>query len=143
MKWIDLPPVWLVLCIALAWMSPFTFPPGPWGFLGWVALASGGVLTGAAVLAFQKARTTIIPREAPAALITDGIFRQTRNPIYLADLLFLTGLSLIWGSIIGLALVPLFAIFLQRRFILGEEAKLRAAFGETYDIYEKSVGRWL
>ncbi len=143
MKWIDLPPVWLCLCVALAWMSPVTFVPGPWAWLGWVSLAWGGVLTGAAVMAFQKARTTIIPRQAPAALITGGIFQWTRNPIYLADVLFLTGLSLIWGSVVGLVLVPVFAIFLQKRFILGEEAKLRDAFAETFETYANRVRRWL
>lgn len=143
MKWIDLPPVWLCLCVAMAWVSPVTFVPGAWAGLGWIALAGGGILTAAAVMAFQKARTTIIPRQAPAALITGGIFQQTRNPIYLADVLFLTGLSLIWGSVVGLVLVPIFAIFLQSRFILGEEAKLREAFGETYEAYAIRVRRWI
>ena len=143
MKWIDLPPVWLFACLALAWFSPLTFEPGLWVIPGAACLIVGGTLMTRAMLEFVKTKTTIIPREEPTALITGGIFRFTRNPIYLGDVLFLAGASLILGSVVGLVLVPIFAIFLQIRFIQGEEAKLRATFGEAFETYAKSVRRWL
>ena len=106
-------------------------------------LAAAALLTLGAVREFSRSRTTIIPHLDPKALITGGIFRYTRNPIYLADLLILLGLSLIWGKPLGLLLAPPFAWLLQKRFILGEEARLRAAFGEAFERYAEGTRRWL
>ncbi len=143
MKWIDLPPVWLLAAIGLAWASPLRMDAG-WAVLpGWGLIGVGVVLTVLAVLAFLGARTTISPRKAPRALITGGIFRVTRNPIYLADALFLAGLSLIWGSVIGVVLVPLFVGVIQRRFVLGEEARLAADFGDAFVDYARTTRRWI
>lgn len=143
MKWIDLPPVWLVLGLCLAWVSPWRFDPGAWSILGWLALGIGVGLTILAVLAFVAAKTTIIPRHDPDALITTGIFGRMRNPIYLADVLFLFGASLIWGAWIGLLLVPLFALMLDRRFIQGEEAVLLRVYGDQFSAYCGAVRRWI
>ena len=97
----------------------------------------------AAVLSFRMARTTIIPRQDPSALITTGIYRWSRNPIYLADVLFLLGVALILGRFLGLVLVPLYIYLLDRRFIRGEEARLRAAFGPKFTDYAASTRRWI
>lgn len=143
MKWIDLPPVWLLGCLVLAWVSPLTFAPGFAVWIGWAAIAVGVLLTGLAVIAFLSAKTTIIPRHDPNALITHGIFARTRNPIYLADVLFLFGASLIWGAWVGLVLVPLFVWMLTQRFITGEEAVLRDAYGADFTAYCARVRRWI
>ena len=143
MKWLDLPPLWLVLCLALAWGAPWRVDAGAAVVAGWACLGVGAALVALAVISFLKTRTTIVPRERPSALIREGIFRITRNPIYLADVLFLLGASLIWGSVLGFVLVPVFAILLDRRFIRGEEATLRAAFGGAYDDYARTTRRWL
>ncbi len=143
MKWIDLPPVWLIACLVLAWAAPFRFTPGVLAIFGWIALAVGVMLMVFAVVEFARARTTIIPRKSPSALVTSGIFRWSRNPIYLADVLFLAGASLIWGSVVGLLIVPVFAAVIERRFILGEESKLSATYGEAFDEYALKVRRWL
>lgn len=102
-----------------------------------------GLLMAAAMMEFARARTTIIPRQAPAALITSGIFRMSRNPIYMADLLILAGFSLIWGSVLGLALVPALAWLLQTRFIEGEEARLEDVFGSEFTDYTARTRRWI
>lgn len=143
MRWIDLPPVWLLAAIAVAWSWRW---PGAWDGFFWaggafLVLAAGLVV--AAVLEFSRARTTIIPREAPSALITTGIFRLSRNPIYLADLLVLLGVSLIWGSVPGLVLVPALGWLLQTRFIRGEEERLAAAFGTEFESYRAATRRWI
>ena len=143
MKWIDLPPIWLALCLCLAWAAPWRFGPGPLASLGWMALVVGAVLTVMAVVAFVGAKTTIIPRHDPDALITHGIFAWTRNPIYLADVLFLFGASLIWGAWIGCLLVPAFAWILNHRFIRGEEALLARVYGAKFDAYCQAVRRWI
>lgn len=143
MKWIDLPPAWLLASLAVAWNWRW---PSEWGGMalaGILCLAVAAVLTVSAVLEFLRARTTIIPREAPAALITGGVFRFSRNPIYLADVLILAGVSLIIGSLPGLVLVPILTWLLQARFIRGEEARLADAFGAEFDVYRRATRRWI
>ncbi|NND20595.1 MAG: isoprenylcysteine carboxylmethyltransferase family protein [Silicimonas sp.] len=143
MKWIDVPPAWLLVCLAQAWIWRW---PTAWDGEFWpglVCLGVAGLLMLDAFVRFVRAKTTIIPRQRPDALITDGIFRWTRNPIYLADVLILAGFSLIWGSVLGLLLVPVLGALLQKRFILAEEAKLADAFGDVYHEYARQTRRWL
>ena len=83
-----------------------------------------------------------MPRETPVAMIDSGIYRLSRNPIYLADTLFLAGAALWWDAA-SLLLVPLFVMIITRRFILGEESGLRAVFGATFDRYAAQTRRWL
>ena len=143
MRWIDLPPFWLLAAIAVAWSWRW---PDAWDGIFWpggacLVLAAGLVV--GAVLEFTRARTTIIPRVSPSALITSGIFRFSRNPIYLADLLVLLGVSIMWGSVPGLILVPVLGWLLQTRFIRGEEERLAAAFGAEFEAYRSGTRRWI
>ncbi len=142
-EWIDLPPFWLLGALVLTWLVPVSLPWGKAILPGVLCLGVAAFLVLAALVSFRQARTSVIPRQAPAALISGGIFRLTRNPIYLADLLILLGFTLIWGHALGLLLVPALAVLLDRRFICGEEARLRAAFGEDYDRYAAGTRRWL
>lgn len=146
MKWIDLPPAWLALFLALGWMQATYLPLV--GFPPWLNHA-GTVLTvlGIAFLAlaafeFLRHRTTIVPRETPARLIRTGVFRVSRNPIYLADALILAGLSLRWDAILSLALVPVFVVLITRRFIRDEEDRLQSLFGTEFADYAGRVRRW-
>lgn len=143
MKWIDLPPVWTIATLGVTWFMPLAAPWGEAILPGRIALGAAAFLIAASLFEFMRARTTVIPREAPSALITTGIFRLSRNPIYLADLLILAGFSLIWGKFFGLILVPILAWLLFRRFIAGEEARLKAAFGGDYDVYRVQTRRWI
>ena len=143
MRFLDFPPIWLAGALALTWVSPWGLPWGTAFWPGILLLAVAAGLTVGAVLAFTRARTTIIPHLDPSALVTSGIFRWTRNPIYLADVLILVGLSLIWGKTAGLILVPALVLLLERRFIRGEEARLRAAFGNAFESYAATTRRWL
>ena len=143
MKWIDWPPVWLLGFLMLTLVSPWTLPWGPAPIPGVLLFALGLVVAIAAVTEFVRARTTVIPRRSPNALITSGIFRLSRNPIYLADLFILIGLSLHWGKVFGLVLAPLFVVVVTRRFIVGEEKRLKEAFGNEYEVYLSHTRRWL
>lgn len=147
LRWIDLPPIWMAGFAALAWAQSKLLPLpvfGPWADpLGWVLVALGVAIGGAAVVQFLLQRTTVIPRRAPNELVTGGIYRLSRNPIYLGDLLFLTGLVLIWDAALGVVLVPLFITVIQKRFIEGEERAIAQQFGEAYQSYSRKVRRWL
>ena len=146
MKWIDLPPVWLALFAALGWVQAAWLPLASFGAFGdWLGaglVAAGLALAIAAAVEFRRARTTIIPHEMPTAIVTSGVYRLSRNPIYLGDALILAGLGLRWDSVLALALVPVFAAVITRRFILPEEARLRARFGAEYDAWAARVRRW-
>ena len=142
-KYLDLPPIWLVGALCLVWLSPWPLigAAGFWPGIGLLAIAA--VLTAGALLEFGRAKTTVIPHQNPSALISGGIFRFTRNPIYLADVLILLGFSLIWSKLLGLILVLPFVLLLQRRFILPEEARLKEAFGSEFEQYTTRTRRWL
>jgi len=150
LRTLDLPPVWLMVCLGLAWAQAAWMPgPVPVPVPGWVAIAgavvamAGFALILAAGWQLWRARTTIIPRRDPTALITGGVFAISRNPIYLGDALILAGLCLRWGALSGVVLVPAFMALIARRFIAGEEARLKTAFGRTHDDWAKRTRRWI
>ena len=141
MKFLDLPPFWLLACAFIAWNFKGPLPSIFWPGLILLIVAAWIII--AALAAFRRAKTTVVPHQQPSALITDGIFRFSRNPIYLADVMILLGISLIWGSVAGLLLTLTLALVLDRRFIQPEEARLSTAFGADFEYYRGSVRKWL
>jgi len=148
LKWIDIPPVWLAVFAALAWVQATRLPlwqPGPaiLDLAGGLMVGGGLVLIGLAAHAMMQARTTVIPHRDPDALVTSGIFRRSRNPIYLGDALILTGLMLRWEAWPSLILLPLFVWLITDRFIAPEEARLRDRFGAAFERYAAATRRWI
>lgn len=145
-KWLDLPPIWLTLMMALAYLgatkiAPWPSMPTPW--LGGALMAAGVALAGWAALSFRAAKTTIIPHQTASALITTGAFAYSRNPIYLADAIVLLGWVMIWGAAAPVVLVVLFILIINARFIKPEEQRLAAAFGDEFKAYASTVRRWI
>lgn len=143
---IDIPPSWLVLHIATAWVLSLVSPQvfgtaGP--MLGQGLVLAGLVLMGGAALQMVLARTTVIPRRDPSALVTGGLFAFSRNPIYLADAIILTGAVLWLDAVLALPLVASFVWLIQTRFIRDEEARLTEAFGPEFDLWAVRVRRWV
>lgn len=143
----DWPPLWLLLCLALAYGLR---QPEPWPLVGALrgVLAVGFVGVGLLLMAMavwemMRARTTVIPRQKPNALVTSGIFRVSRNPIYLGDALVLLGAIIWWQAGLALPLVPAFMLVIHRRFIQGEETALRSAFPDEFDGWAARVRRWI
>lgn len=149
MKWIDIPPVWLAAALVAAWQlgqwRPFGLSfGGPWiGLPGGLLLGAGLIFMGLAVIEMRKQRTTVIPHREPDHLVQTGIFRRSRNPIYLGDALVLTGLILYWDVPLALPLVPVFVWVIERRFILPEEDRLRRKFRQDFFRYTQKTRRWL
>ncbi len=140
---IDLPPVWLALFAGLAGVQAWLLPLGgaaPW--IGGALVGLGLVIMGTSFVEFRRHRTSVIPHQAPSALITTGIYRVSRNPIYLADVIILAGLCLRWGAWPSLLLVPVFMAVITARFIKPEEARLRAAFGPEFEAWAARTRRW-
>ena len=149
MKWIDLPPVWLALFVAIAWAQPVYLPMGlsfggVWAdFAGGLLVGGGLVLMALAFVEFRKARTTVIPHRMPTSIIQSGIFSRTRNPIYLGDALVLAGIILRADAVLALPLVPIFVWVIEKRFIIGEENRMRREFKAEFARYEQKVRRWV
>ena len=148
MKWIDLPPVWLALAALLTW-GIGQVQPAAWAIGGPVSDFLGGVLVGGGLLLIllaayemRRQRTTIIPHMEAAHLVTSGIFKRSRNPIYLGDALILAGLALRWDAPVALLLVPLFMFTITQRFILDEEDHLRRKFRADFARYCQNTRRW-
>lgn len=141
-----LPQVWLaffaiaglVLGRMLPWRMPEWMPQA-----AWFPFAAGFALMIWAAGVMAQARTSFMPGQVPARLVTWGPFAWSRNPIYLGDLLLLAGFLLIFDAAGGLILLPPFALILDRLFIRREELLARTAFGADYDAYAARVRRWI
>ncbi|MBM3557788.1 MAG: isoprenylcysteine carboxylmethyltransferase family protein [Alphaproteobacteria bacterium] len=111
-----------------------------------VLLALAGLaLTGSGILSFIRAKTSFEPRAKAemSALVVSGLYRFTRNPMYLGMLLVLLALA-VWLAHLGaLALAPGFVLYMNRYQIAPEERALALHFGEAYTAYKNRVRRWL
>ena len=92
---------------------------------------------------FAARKTTVIPHREPVALVTEGVYRFSRNPIYLADVAILIGALLWWQAYAALIIVPVFMAVIEWRFIRLEEKKLQAHFGTAYHRWAERTRRWL
>lgn len=115
-----------------------------------LALAAGCALLGigiavAGVAAFRRARTTVNPLkpESASELVTGGIYRITRNPMYLGMALVLLGWALFLSAPASLLGVVAFVAFIDRLQIRPEERAMLALFGESFRAYATRVRRWL
>lgn len=99
----------------------------------------------ASVYQFWRARTTVDPRkiDQASALITKGVYRWSRNPIYVADVLLLLAWAVWLGAWINLLLVVVFILYVTRFQIEPEEAALTEKFGADYQRYCRSTRRWI
>jgi protein-S-isoprenylcysteine O-methyltransferase Ste14 len=148
MRWLDLPPVWLGLALLAAYGLDRLVPGLGSGLLTLRVVGAAMVLAGFALMVLGAAelisrRTTFVPRKTPTALARGGIYRLSRNPIYLGDALVLAGAVLWWDVLPALVLVPLFMWIITVRFIRGEEARLIATFGDDARDWFAETRRWI
>jgi protein-S-isoprenylcysteine O-methyltransferase Ste14 len=142
------PPVVALLFIVIAYFLgrfvPVPFIPSTiWRNVGLLLTCIGFLLGISALLEFRKERTTLDPHGSSKQVVTSGIYRFTRNPIYLGFLLMVIGLPLNSGLIWGIILAPLYMIVMTRLVIEQEEAYLEKKFKDQYTSYKSRVRRWL
>ena len=138
--------VFAACMIATARLFPETRVSFPARDLLAYALVLAGVgIAASGVLAFRRHRTTVDPTRPGAAsmLVTSGIYRVTRNPMYVGMALAVAGIGLRTGSLIALSLAPVFVVALTRFQVEPEEAAMRRLFGEAWGDYASRVPRWL
>jgi protein-S-isoprenylcysteine O-methyltransferase Ste14 len=134
----------LVLTAALALALPTRgLDPAPFNYAGVVLIGAGVALNLRSDRQLKRAHTTVRPDGRPSALVTDGAFRLTRNPMYLGMALILAGAAVVLGSAPALICTAAFMIAVERWFIRNEEANAAAAFGVAYEDYRRAVRRWL
>jgi protein-S-isoprenylcysteine O-methyltransferase Ste14 len=134
--------------MALVWLSRrylpgFTIDHPVADLAGWGLIAAAMALMAASAYWFRRGKTSIIPRQTPEMLLTEGPYRLSRNPIYLADAVILTGWTFVVGAPFGLLAVPLFVWIVNRRFISGEEAVLSEKFATDYAAWRQRTRRWI
>ena len=153
MDWLELkipPPVVALAFGLLMWFAtPLAAPvAAPFGYRVGVAavLASIGVLIDlVAILTFWRARTTVNPMKpgVTSVLVTSGVYRFSRNPMYLGLLLFVLAWAVYLSSWLALFFVPVFVIYMNRFQIQPEERAMRSLFGPEYTSYQAKARRWL
>jgi len=111
--------------------------------VGSAILVFGVVGLAAAIRTIRRAQTPVSPYKPTTALVTDGPFRFSRNPIYASDTLIYVGLSLVLNALWALALMPVLIWIVQVGVIAREEEYLAHRFGDDYDRYRRRVRRWL
>lgn len=111
--------------------------------VGSAILITGVIGLAAAIRTLWRAKTPINPYKATTALVASGVFRFSRNPIYVSDALIYAGLSLALNAWWALALTPVVIWIMQVGVIVREEEYLERTFGEDYLRYKRQVRRWL
>jgi protein-S-isoprenylcysteine O-methyltransferase Ste14 len=148
LRWIDLPPIWLAAFIGLTWvlsrlLSGLTVQSSLQGYVAAILILLGVGLMVAAAWEMYNARTTIIPHRQPQALVQTGVFRISRNPIYLGDLFVLAGAMTYWGVVLAIPLLWIFVRIIEVRFIEKEEERLKEGFSQNFAQWAKNTRRWL
>lgn len=145
------PPVAATLCIALpmwllARVSPALAANLPGRIVAALALATAGAVVAlAGVAEFRRARTTVNPLrpERASALVASGVFRWTRNPMYLGLAIVLLGWAAYLAHPLAALGVPAFVAWMNQSQIPREERTLEELFGEEFARYRARVRRWL
>lgn len=110
--------------------------------LGLASIAAGGALCGAAIGTLKGRGSNVNPYNATTALVTDGVFRFSRNPIYVGMASAYAGIALCAQSLPALVLLPVAMALLDHAVVDPEERYLARKFGDAYRAYSDAVPRW-
>jgi protein-S-isoprenylcysteine O-methyltransferase Ste14 len=143
-----LPPVLWLLVLCSMWLLHAVFPalwwvPERYRALGCVPLVAGVGIAVVARLQFARARTQVNTFAQPQHLVTSGLFRWTRNPMYLGMALAAAGAALWCGAMTSWLPVLAFIAVTDRFYIAFEEQRLLDVFGSRYAAYREATRRWL
>jgi protein-S-isoprenylcysteine O-methyltransferase Ste14 len=144
------PPAVALLMAGLGWLASWAAPT-----LGFVlphrnvvvitSFVAGVSVALLGVASFRRARTTVNPvkPEKASALVMSGIYRYTRNPMYLGLLLALLGWAFFLSNALAFLFLPAFILYMNRFQIAPEERVLASMFGQDFTAYRSKVRRWL
>ena len=132
------------IALVLNWLLPLATLPVAFSRVAALALVLLGVLLMIwSNVLFRRAHTSLVPVKPSNTLVIEGVYRLTRNPMYLGLLLVYTAAALWFNVIWALILLPLLVVAMQRVVIMKEERYLERRFGESYRQYRAHVRRWI
>ncbi len=147
------PPLLYGSAILAAVGAQFLFPLGfawiPHPFsdilfaIGLLAIVAALAIDFSAMRIMRRARTTILPHRASSEFVASGPFRVSRNPIYVANVMIVAGLGLVFANAWYLLLAVAVGLLINALAIPGEERHLEHTFGKRYRDYKKKVRRWI
>lgn len=148
---LKVPPMGLALLFAFAmWVTAMQLPSLaftlPWRHVLAISISGVGILfVLAAGSAFRMVKTTVNPTkpDATTSLVVSGVYRLSRNPMYVGALLVLGGWAAFLAHPLPVLFLPAFVAYLNRFQIVSEERVLSSRFGAEYETYKKAVRRWL
>ena len=143
-----MPPYVLLAAVLLSlaldrWLPLFHLWQRPWTYLGGATIIAALAVNVFLALGFKSKQTTIIPFQESTTLITGGLYRFSRNPIYLSMVVLLYGVAISLGSLSPWIVPTLFGASISWLFIQREEEMLTEKFGDQYRSYCQQVRRWL
>jgi protein-S-isoprenylcysteine O-methyltransferase Ste14 len=111
--------------------------------LGWPLIVGGLLIGSLSFREMKRAGTNVDPREPTTAIVTEGPYRFTRNPLYLCLTLVYAGISALANALWAILLLPLVLAVMRRGVIEREERYLERKFGDEYLNYKARVRRWI
>ena len=141
------PPVVTLICALLIYLSKPLFPELTFNYSNQLCLfflISGFSIILISFQAFKKEKTTINPIkiEKASSLVTSGIFKYSRNPMYLGMVLILISTAIKFSLYGGLLVIGFFVYFITIFQILPEEKAMQKLFGEDFTNYKNKTRRW-
>ena len=144
------PPIYALSIAVLMWLLNKYIPivhfiESPWNKLGLGLIVLAGVFDLWSLFLFLKKHTTFNPMkpEKTTGLVITGLYKISRNPMYVGMLIMLLGFAIWLGSVTPFLVLPLFYFVITAMQIKPEERFLLENFGEEYQTYKDSVRRWL
>ncbi|HXC16895.1 MAG TPA: isoprenylcysteine carboxylmethyltransferase family protein [Holophagaceae bacterium] len=142
------PPFYAALGVLFGWLLQRLWPlPAPEGFArlipGYALVAVALLIFFSAMVTLRRHQTTIRPDRSATALVDSGPFALSRNPIYIALILMMSGLGFLFRAPWVFLFLPVMAVILDRFVIAREERHLAAVFGPVYEAYRMRVRRWV
>ncbi|ARV59604.1 protein-S-isoprenylcysteine methyltransferase [Nostocales cyanobacterium HT-58-2] len=135
--------VTLLIGLVLNFIFPVSFLPTVSLILGSLMIICAGLIVTLAFKRMRQANTAINPAEPTTAIVADGVFSWSRNPIYLSLTLLYTGISFLFNAVWALLLLLPLLVIMQIGVIQREEKYLERKFGDEYLCYKAQVRRWI
>jgi len=133
----------ILIAFVQLFLPLYQYVQPPLSYAGIIVVFAGIGLSAISAGMFVKADTGLIPFEEATALVTDGIFRFTRNPMYVGMFLMVFGAAFLMGSVGALIPWLMFVLIIRFNFVTGEERFMEATFGQQYLDYKSRVRRWI
>ena len=142
------PPLIFIAAVLIGYLMDAIYPLAKLNSYFWLLLGSTGIILcigvlGYALMSFIKAKTHIEPWQPASQLITTGLYRYSRNPIYLTFFIFTLCLGLVLSKL-WIILMGIPALWVMNTYVIAkEEAYLEATFLDKYIKYKREVRRWI